>query len=233
MEETGVILIVDDEKPMRHLLSLYLRHAGYTVEEAASGPEALAAVQDKTYTLILLDIMMPEMSGWEVCERVRKISDIPVIMLTARDEISDKVKGLNIGADDYITKPFEKEEMLARVRALLRRKGMYEGKAERKDKSMLTYKGIVIDSETYEAFYGQNVLSLTRKEYELLNVLLKHPGQVFSRDHLLALVWVNQNIEDYRTVDTHIKNLREKLRVAGAPAHEIIKTVWGVGYKIQ
>ncbi|MCP1353998.1 response regulator transcription factor [Aneurinibacillus migulanus] len=233
MEETGVILIVDDEKPMRHLLSLYLRHAGYTVEEAASGPEALAAVQDKTYTLILLDIMMPEMSGWEVCERVRKISDIPVIMLTARDEISDKVKGLNIGADDYITKPFEKEEMLARVRALLRRKGMYEGKAERKDKSMLTYKGIVIDSETYEAFYGQNVLSLTRKEYELLNVLLKHPGQVFSRDHLLAFVWVNQNIEDYRTVDTHIKNLREKLRVAGAPAHEIIKTVWGVGYKIQ
>lgn len=233
MEETGVILIVDDEKPMRHLLSLYLRHAGYTVEEAASGPEALAAVQDKTYTLILLDIMMPEMSGWEVCERVRKISDIPVIMLTARDEISDKVKGLNIGADDYITKPFEKEEMLARVRALLRRKGMYEGKAERKDKSMLTYKGIVIDSETYEAFYGQNVLSLTRKEYELLNVLLKHPGQVFSRDHLLALVWANQNIEDYRTVDTHIKNLREKLRVAGAPAHEIIKTVWGVGYKIQ
>ncbi len=233
MEETGVILIVDDEKPMRHLLSLYLRHAGYTVEEAASGPEALAAVQDKTYTLILLDIMMPEMSGWEVCERVRKISDIPVIMLTARDEISDKVKGLNIGADDYITKPFEKEEMLARVRALLRRKEMYEGKAERKDKSMLTYKGIVIDSETYEAFYGQNVLSLTRKEYELLNVLLKHPGQVFSRDHLLALVWVNQNIEDYRTVDTHIKNLREKLRVAGAPAHEIIKTVWGVGYKIQ
>ncbi|GED12941.1 response regulator transcription factor [Aneurinibacillus migulanus] len=233
MEETGVILIVDDEKPMRHLLSLYLRHAGYTVEEAASGPEALAAVQDKTYTLILLDIMMPEMSGWEVCERVRKISDIPVIMLTARDEISDKVKGLNIGADDYITKPFEKEEMLARVHALLRRKGMYEGKAERKDKSMLTYKGIVIDSETYEAFYGQNVLSLTRKEYELLNVLLKHPGQVFSRDHLLALVWVNQNIEDYRTVDTHIKNLREKLRVAGAPAHEIIKTVWGVGYKIQ
>lgn len=233
MEETGVILIVDDEKPMRHLLSLYLRHAGYTVEEAASGPEALAAVQDKTYTLILLDIMMPEMSGWEVCERVRKISDIPVIMLTARDEISDKVKGLNIGADDYITKPFEKEEMLARVRALLRRKGMYEGKAERKDKSMLTYKGIMIDSETYEAFYGQNVLSLTRKEYELLNVLLKHPGQVFSRDHLLALVWANQNIEDYRTVDTHIKNLREKLRVAGAPAHEIIKTVWGVGYKIQ
>ncbi len=232
-KEKGMILLVDDEQPMRNLLALYLRSAGYQTEEVSSGEEALAALRDKSYSLVLLDLMMPGISGFRVCEQMREFSTVPVIMLTARDEVSDKVKGLTIGADDYITKPFEKEELLARVGAILRREERLEKHTRNTGTHAIAYKEITLDSENYEAFYHGQALPLTRREYELLYILVKHPGQVFSRDHLLALVWTNQNIEDYRTVDTHIKNLREKLRVAGAPAHELIKTVWGVGYKIQ
>ncbi|AMA73398.1 MULTISPECIES: response regulator transcription factor [Aneurinibacillus] len=234
MKEEKVILIVDDEQPMRRLLSLYLRQSGYATHEVSSGEEALAAVRSNRYGLILLDIMMPGMSGWEVCESVREISNVPVIMLTARDETRDKVKGLGLGADDYITKPFEKEELLARVQALLRRSERYHPEdGNYRNKNLLIHGGITLDSEKREVWYNQQMLSLTRKEYELLYILMKHPGQVFSREHLLALIWTNQDVEDYRTVDTHVKNLREKLRAAGAPAHDIIKTVWGIGYKAQ
>jgi two-component system response regulator ResD len=232
LQEKTSILIVDDEKPMRQLLSLYLRQFGYTAEEAASGEEALNAVHRKAYQLILLDVMMPGMSGWDVCAAIRQETNVPIIMLTARDETRDKVKGLQLGADDYITKPFEKEELLARVQALLRRSKMQRAE-ETNDKYMLRHQGIEIDIEKYDVFYNGQRLSLTRKEYEILYILMKKPGHIFSRGDLLALIWADSSIEDYRTVDTHVKNLREKLRTAGAPAHDIIKTVWGVGYKIQ
>jgi two-component system response regulator ResD len=234
MKEKAIILIVDDEQPMRRLLSLYLRESGYITHEASSGEEAVTTIRKSQYGLVLLDVMMPGMTGWDVCTSIRKISTVPIIMLTARDETQDKVKGLRLGADDYITKPFEKEELLARVQALLRRSEMrHLERIDHQDKNLLIHRGIRLNSEKHEVFYNQQMLSLTRKEYELLYTLLKHPGQVFSRDHLLALLWKEQDIEDYRTVDTHVKNLREKLRAAGAPAHDIIKTVWGIGYKAQ
>jgi DNA-binding response OmpR family regulator len=233
MAEQNTILIVDDEQQMRRLLSLHLQKAGYDTEEVASGERALEAVAKKTYRLILLDIMMPGMSGWEACRKIRQTSSVPIIMLTARDEVADKVQGLKLGADDYITKPFEKEELLARVRALLRRSELTYASSRASANSLLQHRGIKVDKKRREAFYQDAALVLTRREYDILYTLIKNPGHVFSRDDLLSLIWSDRNVDDYRTVDTHVKNLREKLRSAGAPAHDILKTVWGVGYKIQ
>ena len=230
-------MIVDDEEPMRTLLSLHLKQKGYKTREVASGPEAVAAVKQHAYSLVLLDVMMPGMSGWDVCASIRQYSDVPIIMLTARDQTGEKVKGLELGADDYITKPFEREELLARVQAQLRRSGRpYYSSASVSEvpagPHLLVRGGLVLDTECQEVRYDGSLLVLTRKEYELLRTLMKRPGQVFTRDDLLALIWTNQEIEDVRTVDSHVKNVREKLRSAGAPAHELVKTVWGVGYKM-
>ena len=237
MSEEVCILIVDDEEPMRTLLSLHLKKKGYQTEEAASGLKAVAAVQERSYNLILLDVMMPGMSGWDVCAAIRRHSDVPIIMLTARDQTEEKVKGLELGADDYITKPFEREELLARVQAQLRRSARpYYSSASGLEVStgphVLARGGLVLDTACQEARYEGVLLTLTRKEYELLRTFMKRPGQVFTRDDLLALIWGNQEIEDMRTVDSHVKNVREKLRAVGAPAHELIKTVWGTGYKM-
>ncbi|WCK52925.1 response regulator transcription factor [Aneurinibacillus sp. Ricciae_BoGa-3] len=232
MQQQTVILIVDDEQPMRQLLSVYLSQVGYRTEEAASGEEALTAIRKKRYQLILLDVMMKGMSGWDCCETIRQETTIPIIMLTAREATGDKVQGLRLGADDYITKPFDKEELLARVEAMLRRSQMHSQDAS-PSYNMLRHDGITVDVDKREVFYNEQRLSLTRREYDILYMLMKNKGQIFTRDDLLALIWTDRSVEDYRTVDTHVKNLREKLRAAGAPAHDVIKTVWGVGYKFQ
>nr|WP_027415112.1 response regulator transcription factor [Aneurinibacillus terranovensis] len=232
MEDKRMVLIVDDEKPMRQLLSICLRQAGYSADQVSSGEEAIAALQSKPYELILLDVMMPTLDGWETCEKIRQFSNVPIIMLTAREQTSDKVKGLALGADDYVTKPFDQEELLARVHAVLRRSESKNQETMNPD-HLLNHQGITVDSHRHEAFFENQLLILTPKEYGILHILMKSPGRVFSREDLLALIWEGQDIEDERTVDTHVKNLREKLRAKGAPAHDIIKTVWGVGYKLQ
>lgn len=233
MKNQARILIVDDEETMRHLLSYHLREAGYETEESESGKNALKKITQHPYQCVLLDIMMPIMDGWEACRQIRQYSSVPIIMLTARDDLADKVKGLQIGADDYITKPFNKEELLARVQAVLRRNQQVGIAQVENQAGVLSYRGIRLNPEKREVFFQDHPLILTRTEYEMLQLFLKHPGRVFSREDLLNLIWSSTEVEDYRTVDTHIKNVREKLRNAGAIAHDIIKTVWGVGYKLQ
>ncbi|TCS94825.1 response regulator transcription factor [Hazenella coriacea] len=233
MKNNVRILIVDDEEPMRRLLSYHLQQAGYETEEADSGKEAILKVSQHQYQCILLDIMMPVIDGWQTCYQIREISSVPVIMLTARDHLTDKVKGLQIGADDYITKPFNKEELLARVHAVLRRNQQVLTAHIESQTGVLSHRGIHLHPKQREVFFQEQLLMLTRTEYEMLHLFLKHPGRVFSREDLLALIWSDLEIEDFRTVDSHIKNLREKLRIAGALAHDIIKTIWGVGYKLQ
>ncbi|MBU4532705.1 MAG: response regulator transcription factor [Eubacteriales bacterium] len=221
---TGTILVVDDEQAVRDLARLYLEREGFRVETAADGEEALARVADLRPDLIVLDIMLPKMDGWAVCREIRRELVTPIIFLSAKGEEYDRILGLELGADDYLTKPFSPRELVARVKAVLRR-----GSAGSGGKT-LRYPGIVIDgaARTVEAD-GQNLV-LAPREFELLWFLALHPGQVFSRDQLLTNVWGYSYPGDQRTVDTHVKRLREKMPDKSA---SYLKTVWGRGYKFE
>ncbi|MEW9670241.1 response regulator transcription factor [Ammoniphilus sp. 3BR4] len=219
------LLVVDDEAPMRRLLELYLKKGQYEVQTAADGEEALILLKTGDYDLVILDIMMPGMDGWEVCQRVRTFSNLPIIMLTARDQTMEKVKGLKMGADDYLTKPFEEAELLARIEALLRRAG------KSAPRSSTHQHGITVNSDTHTVTYQGQVVELTPKEFELLYTFMNNAGRVYSRDQLLEMIWGADYVGDTRTVDSHVKNLREKLRKHGVDVEAVIKTVWGVGYK--
>jgi two-component system, OmpR family, response regulator ResD len=221
------ILVVDDEFEMRQLLRLYLQQEGFAVEEAENGKEAYEKFIKHEYHLMILDVMMPLLDGWETLEQVRKVSDLPVIMLTAKGTVKDKVAGLSKGADDYLVKPFEAEELVARVHALLRRTHQSEEK-----ENLLKYDGIIVDLNARNVIYNDKKVSLTQTEFDLLRVLLKHKGNVLSREQLVELIWGIEFTGEDRTVDSHIKNLRDKLKAAGA--HEQpVKTVWGIGYKVE
>lgn len=222
------ILIVDDATPMRELLQLNLKKEGYVADEASNGIEAIKKIKEKSYSLVLLDVMMPEMDGFEVCGKIRNISQVPIIMLTARTHTIDKVEGLRLGADDYITKPFEQVELLARIEAVLRR---YGGGDQKLNGNTLSFNGLVMKKEAHQVFYLEKELSLTPKEYAILELVLLNRNRVFSRDDILELVWGYDFIGDYRGVDTHVKHLRDKLTEAGISGQSVIKTVWGVGYK--
>lgn len=224
------LLVVDDEWNMRNLLRIYLSKNGFEVTEAANGNEALKQVEQKSFDLILLDVMMPDMDGWEVCRRIRLINQTPIIMLTARSETKDKVQGLNVGADDYVVKPFEPDELIARIFALLRRSSMPEVTAS--IPLLIQYSDIQIDSDAREVKVRDQFIILTPKEFELLRFLAEHPNRAFTREICLEQVWGEDFFGDTRTVDTHVKNIREKLRAAGLP-YAPIQTVWGVGYKFQ
>lgn len=223
------LLIIDDEAPMRELLRLYLKNEGYEIDESTNGVDAINKIREKTYAIVLLDIMMPGMGGFEVCREVRQFSQVPIIMLTARNQLTDKVTGLRIGADDYITKPFERDELLARIEAVSRRGKEKDITEEKKD--VLRFGDLIMKKSTHQVFYIGKEISLTPKEYAILQLFLLNKGRVFSRDDVLGLIWGYDYIGDYRTVDTHIKNLRDKLSEAGIPGQNVIKTVWGVGYK--
>lgn len=219
------ILVVDDEEKMRNVLKIYLTNEGYTIEEAVNGKEALDKINNDKFDLILLDVMMPEIDGWTVCRKIREESLIPVILLTARGEEYDKIFGFDLGADDYITKPFSLKEMAARIRAVLRRnqknteglqKDMKIGVLEIK----AMYKQVILENQE---------LVLTPKEYELLYFLSKNSQIVYSREQLLNQVWGYDFVGDVRTVDTHVKQLREKL----GNYKKYIQTVWGTGYKFK
>lgn len=221
------ILIVDDEFEMRQLLRLYLQQENYLLDEAEDGREAYDKILKNDYDLMILDVMMPLMDGWQTLQQVREISDISIMMLTAKGSIQDKVMGLSKGADDYLVKPFEEAELMARVQALLRRTQHHVINDE-----VLKYKGIILNLTTRDAIHQGEVLDLTQTEFDLLQTLIEHRGKVLSREQLLMLVWGMEFMGEDRTVDSHIKNLREKLQEAKINK-TLVKTVWGIGYKVE
>ncbi|MEG1180535.1 MAG: response regulator transcription factor [Oscillospiraceae bacterium] len=219
------ILVVDDEKNICELLRLYLEKEGYTVLMAHNGADAISIVREKSPSLVLLDIMMPVIDGWEVCRQIREFSKIPVIMLTAKGETFDKIMGLDLGADDYIVKPFDTKEVVARIKAVLRRSG------SENDEGEVGYDKLSVNIVRYELKVDGIKVDTPPKELELLYHLAKNPNRVFTRDQLLDEVWGFEYFGDSRTVDVHIKRLREKLE--NVSEHWALKTVWGVGYKFE
>jgi DNA-binding response OmpR family regulator len=219
------ILLVDDEQRMLDLLCLYLEPKGYKCVPHTSALYALEYLSSHQVDLVLLDIMMPEMDGWTLCAEIRKKGDLPIIMLTARTDKTDVVKGLDIGADDYISKPFDEDELLARIGAVLRR--------HKPANQLLTFKGLVLNLESFELHYEKTPIPLTPKEFSMMELFLTHPNRVFTRDHLITSIWGHGVATEDRTIDSHVRNLREKLRKAHFPADEHLQTVWGLGYKWQ
>ena len=220
------VLIVEDESNIAELVNLYLKKEGYETMVAGDGGKALELYRLFQPDLVLLDIMLPVMYGWAVCAKIRETDSTPIIMLTAKGETIDKVAGLEMGADDYIVKPFEMKELLARVHAVLRRLGDEEVKARR-----LTFDGLVINLDSYELEVRGKRIDTPPKELELLFHLASSPNRVFTRNQLLDEVWGFDYFGDSRTVDVHIKRLREKLE--GVSEQWSLKTVWGVGYKFE
>jgi DNA-binding response OmpR family regulator len=218
------ILVVEDEASIASFVSLYLKNAGYEVSTAATGGDALAQVQAGPPSLILLDLMLPDIDGIEVCRRVRQRSDVPILMLTARDEDVDKIIGLEVGADDYLTKPFNPRELVARVKSILRRS---TPDRRRLDSAQIRHGELVVDAGRREVRVGEREVQLAPKEFDLLWELLDHRGLVLTRDQLLERVWGYTFAGDTRTVDVHVRQLRRKLGDASP-----IVTVWGVGYKV-
>ena len=224
------ILIVDDDKNICELLRLYLEKEGYETRLAYDGEAAFATFEESHPDLVLLDIMMPKLDGWEACRKIRAISAAPIIMLTAKGETFDKVLGLELGADDYIVKPFDTKEVVARIKAVLRRTsaGPKEGDEGAK---RIAFQNLDLDLDRYELKVGGKTVEAPPKEMELLYFLASHPGRVFTRDQLLDEVWGFEYFGDSRTIDVHIKRLREKLE--DASEEWTLKTVWGVGYKFD
>ncbi len=221
------ILVVDDERNIVELIRLYMEKEGFETICAYTGDEALSKFREEKPDLIVLDLMLPGTDGWQVCREIRKTSSVPIIMLTAKSETFDKVLGLELGADDYITKPFEAKELLARVKAVLRRSGTKEAEVQRE----VTFKNLSINIENYELQIRNEMVDAPPKEIELLYFLASNPNRVYTREQLLEEVWGFDYFGDSRTVDVHIKRLREKLE--GAEDGWQLKTVWGVGYKFE
>ena len=221
------VLIVEDESNIAELLNLYLKKEGYDTMVAGDGGKALELYRSFRPDLVLLDIMLPVMDGWAVCAKIRETDKTPIIMLTAKGETIDKVSGLEMGADDYIVKPFEMKEVLARVHAVLRRMGEEGQSTEKK----LSFDKLVINLDSYELLVDGKRVDTPPKELELLYHLASAPNRVFTRNQLLDEVWGFDYFGDSRTVDVHIKRLREKLE--GVSDQWSLKTVWGVGYKFE
>ena len=222
------ILLVDDDPNIRQLVNLYLEKEGFEVEMADRGDTAVEKFKTFAPNLILLDLMLPGMDGWQVCREVRKTSNVPIIMLTAKDETFDKVLGLELGADDYMVKPFDTKEVVARIKAVLRRFQNADAPVSKE----LSFPGLTINIGQYTVTYMGRELEMPPKELELLYFLASHPGMVFTREQLLEQVWGYDYFGDSRTVDVHVKRLREKL-TDGEKMGWQIKTVWGVGYKFE
>ncbi len=221
------ILIADDNKQIVSILTQYAIKEGYEVETAENGQEVLDKFDDETTSLILLDVMMPKIDGFEVCRLIRERSMVPIIMITARSEDFERIMGLDIGADDYIIKPFSPSEVMARMRAILRRLTQ-----DNKQRSLLNIDNLTIDLDAYIVNIGENNVKLTKKEIELLWTLANNRNKVFTRDNLLNSLWGYDYFGESRTVDTHIKRLRSKLEQYPHPNWDIT-TIWGVGYKFE
>ena len=227
-ESPSRILVVDDEPSITEFVGYALKKEGFAPDVVDNGEDALAMAQKNDYDLFVLDIMLPGMDGWQVCREIRKESNVPIIMLTAKDETFDKVLGLELGADDYVAKPFDMKELVARIKAVTRR---FQN-AEAPEKKELSFPGLTINIGQYTVKYMGKELEMPPKELELLYFLAGHPGMVFTREQLLEQVWGYDYFGDSRTVDVHVKRLREKL-TEGEKLGWMIKTVWGVGYKFE
>ena len=226
------ILIVEDEKYMLKLLSIHLGKE-YRVVEAKDGAQALEYLKGQSYDLIILDIMLPYVDGWTICQKVRERADTPILMLTARQELSDKVKGFEIGADDYLVKPFEFEELKARVKALFRRSDQINNRSQSDLHTLIYLNGLFqLNLESRQLLVNHQLVELTVKEYDLLAMLASSPARVYTRELLLDQIWDIDESRDLRIVDTHIKNIRTKLKRAEKEV-KFIRTVWGVGYKFH
>jgi len=224
---TGKILVVDDDTNICELLRLYMEKDGYIVSIANDGEAAVRTFNEFNPDIVLLDIMLPKLDGWQVCREIRKTSDKPIIMVTAKGETFDKVLGLELGADDYVVKPFDTKEIMARIKAVLRRTAT----APEEEVKQVDYEDLSINLTNYEMKVKGNTISTPPKELELIYHLASNPNRVFTRDQLLDEVWGFDYYGDSRTVDVHVKRLREKLENI-SPKWEL-KTVWGVGYKFE
>lgn len=222
------VLVIDDEWNMRNLLRIYLTKQGYEVKEASGGKEALDWVGKEPFDIILLDLMMPDMDGWQVCKKIRETIATPILMLTARTETKDKVQGLGLGADDYLTKPFDPEELVARVFALIRRSTLTQTQPVVETK--IEAQEMIIFPEGRQIQVLETPVELTQKEFDLFVLLAEHQQRAFSRDALVETLWGHDYMGESRVVDTHVKNIREKMQKAGL-TYNPIQTVWGVGYK--
>lgn len=217
------ILLVDDESKMLDLLSLYLSPLGYKCIKKDSAIDAITFLKSNSVDLILLDVMMPNMDGWEACKEIRKYWDTPIILLTAMSEKTDIVKGLKNGADDYMSKPFDEEELTARIEAVLRR--------NKEENKKILFQGLSIDHESFQLQYNGTEIPLTPKEFAMMSLFLKNQNKVFTREHFITSIWGYEVSTEDRTIDSHVRNLREKLRKSGFPADDHLLTVWGIGYK--
>ena len=222
------VLVVDDEKLIVKGIRFSLEQDGMEVDCAYDGEKALECAKNKEYDMILLDLMLPKMNGLEVCQQIREFSDVPIIMLTAKGEDMDKILGLEYGADDYITKPFEPEEVLVRIMAAFRRCGSADVKGEAEPYG---YKELILDQASRTVTVKQREISLTRHEYDILYILVRQPGKVFSRENLYEQVWKNGYYGEDNTVNVHVSNIRKKI-AAIDPEEEYIRTVWGIGFKM-
>ena len=230
MEETMAkrVLVVDDEKLIVKGIRFSLEQDGMEVDAAYDGEEAIEAVRNNTYDVILLDVMLPKMTGFEVCQQIREFSEVPIIMLTAKGDDMDKILGLEYGADDYITKPFNILEVKARIKAIIRRSGKKDT-AEEPANTVADYDGLRVDIDGRLVFIDNEEVNLTAKEFELLELLMKHSGKVYSREQLLDEIWGKSYPGGVRTVDVHIRRLREKIEKSPSEP-KYIHTKWGVGY---
>lgn len=218
------ILVVDDDEKICQILSLYLKSKGYDVSTCKNGANAISAFEEFKPDLILLDVMLPGLDGWSILEKLRLISTVPVIMLTAKGEIPDRIQGLDCGADDYIVKPFDSKELVARIRAVFRRSGA----APTEDGHVITAGDIAMDTDNYTVSCGGKVFDMPHKEFELLHYLITHKDQVLTRNQIMSAVWGFDGASDSRTINVHIKRIRSRL---GYSDKWEISTIWGVGYK--
>ena len=226
MKDNHTILMIDDDKNICRIVSLYLEKEGYEVEIANDGAEGLERFRELAPSLVLLDIMLPGMDGWTICKEIRKDNDTPIIMLTAKGEVFDKVLGLELGADDYLVKPFDPKELVARVKAVIRRMNKNS-----EDTQRVSFDRLEVDLSNYTVVCDGKELEMPPKEIELLYFLASHSNKVFTRQELLEQVWGFDYFGDSRTVDVHIKRIREKLNVPDV--NWSIKTVWAVGYRFE
>ncbi len=225
------VLIVDDEKNICELIRLYVEKEGFLTSVAYDGKTAVERVREIKPDIVLLDIMLPEKDGWEVCREIRAFSNVPVIMITAKGEVFDKVLGLELGADDYIDKPFEPKELIARIKAVLRR--FEQNATEKETADELRFDGLVINQERYEVYLDGERLEMPPKEFELLHFLAKNANKVYTRNQILDEIWGYDFFGDTRTVDVHIKRIREKIEREENDNQWQLKTIWGVGYKFE
>ena len=226
MKDNNTILMIDDDKNICRIVTLYLEKEGFKVEAVNNGTEGLKRFRELSPAMVLLDVMLPGMDGWQICREIREESEVPIIMLTAKGEVFDKILGLELGADDYLAKPFDTKELVARVKAVIRRSTKQDD-----DSGEVSFDRLSVNLSNYSVVCDGNELEMPPKEIELLYFLASHSNKVFTREQLLEQVWGFDYFGDSRTVDVHIKRIREKLNVESVPWQ--VKTVWGVGYKFE